>query len=47
MLSEEKTKSISVPTKGITLLLYPVISSRRDLVSASFKCVYSFLNKGQ
>lgn len=32
MLNEEKTKSILVPLQGIKLLLYPAISSRKDLV---------------
>ena len=47
MLSEEKTKSIPVLPPGIALFLYPVISSRRDLVSVSFKHVYNFLSKSQ
>ena len=34
-------------TSNITLLLYPVISSRGDLVSASFKHVYNFLNESR
>ena len=47
MLSEEKTKSIPVSPTGIALFLYPVMSSRRDLVSVSFKHVYNFLSKSQ
>ena len=31
--------------QGITLLLYPVISSRRNLVPVSFKYVYNFFDK--
>ena len=34
-----------MPTQDITLLLYPVISSGGDLVSASFRYVYKFLLK--
>ena len=41
MLSEEKTKSILMSLQDIMLLPYPVISSRRDQVLASFKYVYN------
>ena len=36
MLSEEKTKSILVPSQDKTLLSYPVINNRRDLQSWSY-----------
>ena len=44
-LSEEKTKSILISSQDIMLLLYPLISSRGVLVSASFKHVYDFFIK--
>ena len=34
-------------SQDITLMLYPVISSREDLVSASFEHFYNFLNKNR
>ena len=34
-------------SQDITLFLYPLISSRRNLVSASFKQVYYFLYKSR
>ena len=34
-----------MPSQNIAILLYPVITSRRDLVSASSKYVYNFLIK--
>ena len=43
MQNEEKAKLILIPSQEITLLLHPVISSRRDLASASFKHVCIFL----
>lgn len=45
MVSEKKPKSILMPPQGKTLLLYTVIRSRRDLVSASSKHVYNIFNK--
>ena len=48
MLSEEKknrNSSIIMLSQDITLLLYPVVSSRGDLVSALLKHVYDFLIK--
>ena len=46
MLSDEKAKSILMPSQDIMLLLYSVFRTHRDLVSASFKCVHIFfLNK--
>ena len=45
ILSKEKrTKNWSIII-DITILLYPVISSAGDLVSASFKLRYNFFNK--
>ena len=43
MLSEEKSKSVLMPSQDIMLFLYPVINSRRDLVSTSFKYFYKIL----
>ena len=40
MLCKGKTKSLLIPSEDTALLLYPVISSCRDLVSAPFKHVY-------
>ena len=45
MLIREKPKSILMTSHDIMLLLYPVISSHRDLVSASLKHVYNHLTK--
>ena len=44
MLSQEKIKSILMSSKNITLLLYTVTSSRRDLVLSSFMFI-TFLVK--
>ena len=43
MLSEEKSKPVLMPSQDIMLFLYPVINSRRDLVSTSFKYFYKIL----
>ena len=48
-LTKVKTKSILMPLKHITLiilLLYPAISSCRDLFSEVSKHVYLFFRKG-
>ena len=37
ILGEEKAKSILLSSHYITIFLYPVINSRTDLVSVSFK----------
>ena len=39
MLFKGKTKSLLISSQDIALLLYPVINSCRDLVSAQFKHV--------
>ena len=41
MLSEEMTKSLLMPSQDTTLLLYPVMSSHKDLVSESFRHVHN------
>ena len=43
MLFKGKTKSLLISSQDIALLLYPVISSCRDLVSAQFKYVYTLI----
>ena len=47
MWSEEKERNQSVlmPSQDLTLLLYPMIRGRRDLVSPSVKNVYKFLTR--
>ena len=42
MRNEGNTKIILVQLQGIKLLLYPAISTHRDLVLGSFKEVYNF-----
>ena len=43
--SEEKSKSILMPLKHVMLLLYPVISSCKDLFLITSKHVYPFFVK--
>ena len=40
MLSEEMTESLLMSSQDTTLLLYPVISSHRDLVPAAFRHIH-------
>ena len=42
ILGEEKSESIPITPQDITLMLYLVISSSKDLVSGSLKHDYNF-----
>ena len=49
-MSEKKTKSILLSSQNITLLLHPVISNNKDLVTAllqSYEHVYNFFSKSR